>query len=142
MSLHVDPNMVAVENVYAGVNFIDIYFRNGLYNKSAHPLLNYSDASSNENELHKGEFILGVEGSGYLTETGKDGKTQRRKVLYFDQGNTGSYAKTTYVDKAKLIAIPESVPFGIACALGVQGLTAHYLVSAILFSFPSLWVFC
>jgi NADPH2:quinone reductase len=104
-----------IMNTFAGLNFIDTYYRSGLYAK---PL----------------PFTVGVEGAGIIVETSESalrlGFDVGRAVVYF-AGE--SYAEYTVVSSDKLIAVPDDFPLDIATALTTQGCTAHYLVSS---SFP------
>jgi NADPH2:quinone reductase len=105
---------VLVRLDYAGVNFIDIYMRSGHYARShtyRTPL----------------PMTIGMEGAGVVEALG-DGVTEFRigeRVAYCIV--RGSYAEFAAVPAAKLVAIPDGVAAPIACALMLQGLTAHYL---------------
>jgi len=93
----------------AGVNFIDIYHRKGLYPVSL-------------------PFIPGVEAAGTVEATGP-GVTDFQvgdRVAYAMQ--LGAYAEYALVPAAKLVAIPEGVDVATAAAVMLQGMTAHYLV--------------
>ena len=100
---------VRVDVRAAGVNFIDTYFRSGSYPAEL-PL------------------VLGLEGAGVVTAVGPD-------VTLVAVGDRvawtpvpGSYADTVIAAETSLVKIPESVPFDIAAASMLQGMTAHYLV--------------
>lgn len=92
----------------SGVNFIDIYQREGLYPV---PL----------------PFIPGNEGAGTVEALGF-GVTE---VAVGDRVAfamvTGSYAEYAVVPAAKLVPVPEMVDLKFAAALMLQGMTAHYL---------------
>jgi NADPH2:quinone reductase len=96
--------LVRVE--YAGVNFIDVYKREGLYRI---PL----------------PSTLGEEGAGVVIDAnGSD----------FDDGDRvawasviGSYAEYAVVPAEKLVRVPSDVPLEKAAAVMLQGMTAHYL---------------
>jgi NADPH2:quinone reductase len=92
----------------AGVNFIDVYHRTGLY-KVAMP------------------ETLGREGAGTVETVGPD-------VRDFSSGDRvawamvpGSYAERALIPAANLVKIPEGVPTRVAAAAMLQGMTAHYL---------------
>ena len=92
----------------AGVNFIDIYFRTGLYPAQL-PITN------------------GQEGAGTVTAVGP-GVTQAKagdRVAY--TGVHGSYAEYALVPADRLVAVPGSVSTKTAAAAMLQGMTAHYL---------------
>ena len=92
----------------AGVNFIDVYFREGRYPA---PL----------------PFINGQEAAGIVTAVGSDVSRVKigDRVAY--TGVRGSYAEYAAVPADRLIAIPEEVDFETAAAAMLQGMTAHYL---------------
>ena len=94
----------------AGVNFIDTYHRSGLYDL---PL----------------PIVLGQEGSGTVLEVGAgvDGFAPGDRVAW--AGSTGSYAERVAVNASVAYKVPDGVDFDTAAAIGVQGLTAHYLVT-------------
>lgn len=100
---------VLVKNEFIGINYIDIYFRSGIYPK----------------EL---PFILGQEGSGTIASVGKAVKNFKvgDRVAY-TSNRSGSYAEFTAVNSAELVHLPKEISFEIAAACLLQGLTAHYL---------------
>ena len=101
--------LVAVE--HAGVNFIDTYHRSGLY-----PL-----------PLPSG---IGLEGVGVVTAVG-DGVVDRRigqRVAWADR--LGSYAEVVTVPAARTVVVPDGLESATACAVMLQGMTAHYLVAS------------
>ena len=91
-----------------GVNFIDIYQREGLYRV---PL----------------PFTPGNEGAGTVSETGPEsaGVDAGDRVAY--AGAIGSYAEYAVVPAWRLVKIPERLDPGLAAAAMLQGMTAHYL---------------
>ena len=101
---------IAVAVAAAGVNFIDTYHRSGLYDMAL-PL------------------VLGQEGSGTVLEVGDgvDGFAVGDRVAW--AGSTGSYAERAAVNAAVAYRVPDGVDLDVAAAIGVQGLTAHYLIS-------------
>ena len=101
---------ITVAVAAAGVNFIDTYHRSGLYDMAL-PL------------------VLGQEGSGTVLEVGNgvDGFAPGDRVAW--AGSTGSYAERAAVNAAVAYKVPDGVDLDVAAAIGVQGLTAHYLIS-------------
>ena len=102
------PNEVIVKIAASGVNYIDVYFREGRY-----PITP--------------PFILGQEASGVVSETGsavKDFKPGER-VAY--TGITGAYAEYEAVPADRLVRLPASITDQQAAAAMLQGMTAHYL---------------
>jgi NADPH2:quinone reductase len=92
----------------AGVNFIDIYYRSGLY-KAQLPI------------------AIGQEAAGSVTEVGPD----VREVVPGDRVAyatcRGAYAEYAVVPVSALVKIPDSLDFQTAAAAMLQGMTAHYL---------------
>lgn len=104
------PGEVQVVHLAVGVNFVDTYHRTGLY-----PL-----------PLPSG---LGVEAAGVVEAVGP-GVTGLRKgdrVAYL--AGPGAYARARNVPADRLVALPDAVPFELAAAALVKGLTAHMLVT-------------
>ncbi len=102
------PGQARVRLVYAGVNFIDVYHRTGLYRL---PL----------------PFTPGSEGAGVVDAVG-DGVDEVRvgdRVAY--AGQVGSYAEQVVIDASRLVPVPEGVDLKLAAAVMLQGMTAHYL---------------
>jgi NADPH2:quinone reductase len=102
------PNEVLVKIAAAGVNYIDVYHREGRY--PATP-----------------PFILGQEAGGVVSELGgnvKDFKPGDR-VAY--TGITGAYAGYAAVPADRLVRVPEGITDHQSAAALLQGLTAHYL---------------
>lgn len=103
-----EENQVLVRVKAAGVNFIDIYQRSGLYRV----------------ELPN---ILGLEGAGIIEKIGI-------KVTDFNVGEKvafigapKTYAEYSSVDSSKLIKLPAVIDYESAAAAMLQGMTAHYL---------------
>ncbi len=92
----------------SGVNFIDIYFRTGLY-KADPPI------------------VLGMEGAGTVEGLGPDVtglKTGDRVAWAMARG---SHAEFAVVPAWQLIEVPEGLELKSAAAVMLQGMTAHYL---------------
>jgi NADPH:quinone reductase len=102
-------NEAVVQVKAAGVNFIDVYFREGRYPAQL-------------------PFVNGQEAAGVVTEIGSD----VAEVLVGDRvaysGALGSYAEYAAVPAARLVNIPDDLNFEQAAAAMLQGMTAHYLV--------------
>jgi NADPH2:quinone reductase len=100
---------VLVRIAYAGVNFIDVYHRSGVYAQSSRPI------------------ALGLEASGRVEATGADvsGFERGQRVAY--AGGRGSYAEFSAVPADKLVAIPDGIDDQTAAGALLQGMTAHYL---------------
>jgi NADPH:quinone reductase len=93
----------------AGVNFIDVYFREGLYKSPSLP------------------FTLGQEGAGVVAAIGPgvDGIAVGDRVAY--TGVRGSYAEKAAVPADRLVRLPDGVSTRQGAAAMLQGMTAHYL---------------
>src|SRR5437870_13534828 len=93
----------------AGVNFIDVYFRTGLYPA---PL----------------PFVVGLEGSGVVEAVGESvtGLAAGDHVAWASV--PGSYAEMVVAPVDRVVRVPRDVPLDVAAAVMLQGMTAHYLV--------------
>ncbi|HTJ42075.1 MAG TPA: quinone oxidoreductase [Kofleriaceae bacterium] len=101
------PEQVLVRVDYAGVNFIDVYHRTGLYPQ---PL----------------PFGLGEEGAGVVIGVGPMvGIDPGTRVAWVHGG--GSYATHAVIPAASAVPIPDGIETEQAAALMLQGMTAHYL---------------
>jgi NADPH:quinone reductase len=105
------PGEARVRVEMAGVNFIDVYQRTGLYPR---PL----------------PFTPGVEGAGVVEAVGDsvDLVAVGDRVAW--ALHPGSYADAALVPAQRLVRVPDAVSFETAAALMVQGMTAHYLVES------------
>jgi NADPH:quinone reductase len=102
------PNEAVVTVVAAGVNFIDVYQREGRYKV---PL----------------PFVLGQEGAGVVTAVGTDVKGLKAGERVAWTSVLGSYAEYVAVPADRLVPIPPGVDDRQAAATMLQGMTAHYL---------------
>jgi NADPH2:quinone reductase len=105
------PGQLLVEVEVAGVNFIDVYQRTGLY----------------KNDLPYG---LGVEGGGKVVALGS-GVTSAKvgERVVWNSGGPGSYATHVLVQADKAVPVPDGLTLERATAVLLQGMTAHYLVN-------------
>jgi NADPH2:quinone reductase len=102
------PNEAVVKVSAAGVNFIDIYQREGRYKV---PL----------------PFIIGQEGAGVVTSVGSEVKDVKPGDRVAWTSILGSYAEHVAVPASRLVRIPQGVTDQQAAAAMLQGMTAHYL---------------
>jgi len=102
------PNEALVKVAAAGVNFIDVYNREGRY-KAPLP------------------FVVGQEGAGTVTAVGSEVKTFKVGDRVAWTSVLGSYAEYAAVPADKLVPIPAGVTGRDAAAVMLQGMTAHYL---------------
>jgi len=109
---------VLVKIEIAGVNFIDVYMRTGVFKDS----ITYPNTPP---------FTLGMEGGGRVEATGSgvEGLSPGDRVAYCVE--RGSYAEYAVVPVWKLVRVPDKTPMEIAVALQLQGMTAHYLTHSL-----------
>ena len=105
------PNEALVRIKAAGINFIDVYVREGRYPA----------------EL---PFINGQEASGVVTEVGSEVTTVKPGDRVAYTSVLGSYAEYAAVRADRLVKIPDELDFDQAAAAMLQGMTAHYLVNS------------
>jgi len=102
------PGQAVVKIAASGVNYIDIYFRSGLY--PAPP-----------------PIVLGSEGAGTVESVAPDVTNVRPGDRVAYAMARGSYAEFAVVPAWQLVKIPILVNFQTAAAAMLQGMTAHYL---------------
>jgi len=103
------PNEAVVKIAAAGVNFIDVYNREGRYKL---PL----------------PFVPGQEGAGVVLAMGADVKSLKLGDRVSFTSVIGSYAEYAAVPADRLVLVPNGVSDREAAAAMLQGETAHYLV--------------
>jgi NADPH2:quinone reductase len=101
-------NEAVVKLAASGVNFIDVYFREGRY-KAQLPI------------------VLGQEGAGVVTAVGAEVKSVKVGDRVAWTAVHGSYAEYAAVPADRLVSIPQGVSDQQAAAAMLQGMTAHYL---------------
>jgi len=109
-----DPGagQVTLRQEAAGLNYIDVYHRIGLYPQ---PL----------------PFTPGVEGAGVVEAVGPGvtGLKAGDRVAY--AGPTGGYAEVRVIDADRLVKLPDSISGEQAAAMILQGMTAHMLLRSV-----------
>ncbi len=103
------PNEAVVQIKATGVNFIDVYFREGRYPA---PL----------------PFVDGQEAAGVVTEIGSEVTNVQPGDRVAYTSSLGSYAEYAAVPATRLVKIPAELDFEQAAAAMLQGMTAHYLL--------------
>jgi D-arabinose 1-dehydrogenase-like Zn-dependent alcohol dehydrogenase len=105
------PQQVRVRNQAIGLNFIDTYYRGGLY-----PLP----------ELPSG---LGNEGAGVVDAVGSEVRNVKvgDRVAY-GTGPLGAYSQLHVLPAANVVKLPEDISFEQAAAVMLKGLTTQYLL--------------
>ena len=104
------PGQAKVKQFAAGVNFIDVYHRTGLYPQPSMP------------------FTPGSEGAGEVIAIG-DGVTDVAvgdRVAY--AGAIGGYAEERLIPAGRLIKIPQDISYETAAAMMLKGMTVRYLL--------------
>lgn len=101
-------NEAVVKLAASGVNFIDVYVREGRY-KAPLPL------------------VPGQEGAGVVTAVGADAKSVKVGDRVAWSGSLGSYAEYAVLPADRLVPVPPGVSDQQAAAAMLQGMTAHYL---------------
>jgi NADPH:quinone reductase len=107
------PGEVVVDVAAAGVNYMDIYQREGAGNYRPDP-----------------PFVPGAEGAGTVSAVG-EGVTHlgvSDRVAWAGPGS--SYAEQVALPARRVIPVPEGLSLQVAAAVMLQGMTAHYLVSS------------
>jgi len=102
------PGEALVRIAYSGVNFIDIYFRTGLY--PAEP-----------------PVVLGMEAAGVVEAVGEGVAAVKPGDQVAYAMARGSYAEFAAVPSKLLVRIPAGIGLDLAAASMLQGMTAHYL---------------
>ena len=102
------PDQVLVKVHTIGLNFIDVYFRTGLY-KTPLP------------------FIPGMEAAGTVDAVGEGVSTVKPGDRVAYAGTIGAYADYALIRSRQAVKIPEGLEFQTAAAVMLQGITAHYL---------------
>ena len=106
------PGQVKIRQESAGLNFIDVYHRTGLYKQDL-------------------PFTPGVEGAGIVESVG-DGVTSVKKgdsVAY--AGPLGGYAEERLIDADRVVKLPDGISTQQAAGMMLQGMTAQMLLRAV-----------
>ena len=106
------PNQeqVLVDVITAGVNYIDTYYREGIYNAPT-------------------PFTIGLEGVGRVVSDPKGEIAEGTMVAW--NNAFGSYAEQVCVDRNRMVAVPDDIDINVAGTMLLQGITAHYLVHGV-----------
>ncbi|HQT76718.1 MAG TPA: quinone oxidoreductase [Rhodopila sp.] len=104
------PGEALIKHEAIGLNFIDVYFRTGLYKAPTMPL------------------IIGQEGAGVVLAVGPGvtGLAEGDRVAY--AGPLGGYATERVIPADRLVKLPDNISFQTGAAMMLQGMTAQYLL--------------
>lgn len=102
------PGEARVRVAFAGVNYVDVYHRSGMYPKEP-------------------PFVPGLEASGTVEALGEgaEGVSVGDRVAF--AMSPGAYAEEVVVPAWKLVRVPEAISLELAAAVMLQGMTAHFL---------------
>ena len=106
------PGQVRIKQEAAGLNFIDVYHRNGLYPQ---PL----------------PFIPGVEGAGIVEAVGDDVAHLKTGDRVAYGGPIGGYAEARLIDADRVVKLPDDIGCDEAAAMMLQGMTAQMLLRSV-----------
>ena len=114
------PGEVVVRVEAAGVNYIEVYQRQGLYGMQR-------------------PFIPGREAAGTVMAIGEGVTLIREGDRVVSESFTGTYAELAKARADRLVSIPEELETSTAAAVMLQGLTAHYLATSTYPLSPGDW---
>ncbi len=114
------PGEALVRITHAGVNFTDIYTRQGVYRHS-------------QTYRNRPPFVPGMEATGEVVSVGGgvENVVPGDRVAYCL--SLGAYAEYAVVPAWRLVGVPEGLDATIAVSLMLQGCTAHYLTHSLFF---------
>jgi NADPH2:quinone reductase len=104
------PGEILIRHDAVGLNYIDVYFRTGLYTLPTLPA------------------VIGQEGAGVVEEVGPDVTTLQTGDRVSYAGSLGAYATHRVLPADRAIKLPEGIDTRVAAAITLQGLTAQYLL--------------
>ena len=104
------PGEALVKHHAIGLNYIDVYFRTGLYKAPSMPL------------------IIGQEGAGTVTAVGAGVTVVKPGDRVAYAGPIGGYASDRVLPAERLVKLPDAISFETGAAMMLQGMTAQYLL--------------
>ena len=104
------PGEVRIRHTAIGVNFIDVYFRTGVYKSPRLP------------------FVLGQEGAGVVEAVGPGVNEVRPGDRVAYAGVQGAYAEVRTLPAARLVTLPPEIDDRTAAAIMLKGFSAEYLL--------------
>lgn len=106
------PGQVRIRQEAAGLNFIDVYHRSGLYKQ----------------EL---PFTPGVEGAGIIDAVGADVSNVKKGDRVAYAGPLGGYAEERLIDADRVVKLPKGISTEQAAGMMLQGMTAQMLLRSV-----------
>jgi NADPH2:quinone reductase len=104
------PGEALIKQHAIGLNYIDVYFRTGMYKAPNMPL------------------IIGQEGAGTVTAVGVNVANVKPGDRVAYAGSIGGYATDRVISADRLVRLPDAISFETAAAMMLQGMTAQYLI--------------
>ena len=106
------PGQVKLRQQAAGLNFIDVYHRTGLYKQDL-------------------PFTPGVEGAGIVEAVGADVTNVKKGDRVAYAGPIGGYAEERLIEADRLVKLPKGISCEQAAAAMLQGMTAQMLLRSV-----------
>ncbi len=106
------PGQVKLRQAAAGLNYIDVYHRVGLYPQRT-------------------PFTPGVEGAGTVEAVGEGVELVRQGDRVAYAGPLGGYSEERLIDADRLVKLPDDISFEQAAGMMLQGMTARMLLRAV-----------
>ncbi len=104
------PNEALIKHEAIGLNYIDVYFRTGLYKAPHMPL------------------TIGMEGAGTVVSVGNAVTNVKPGDRIAYAGPIGAYAKSRTIAADRLVHLPSDISFTTGAAMMLQGMTVQYLL--------------
>ena len=104
------PGEALIKHEAVGLNYIDVYFRNGLYKAPTMPL------------------VIGQEGAGTVLAVGSSVTAVKEGDRVAYAGPIGGYATERVIPADRLVKLPDNISFQTGAAMMLQGMTAQYLL--------------
>ena len=104
------PNEALIKHEAIGLNYIDVYFRSGLYKAPHMPL------------------TIGMEGAGTVVSVGAAVRNVKPGDRVAYAGPIGGYAQSRTIAADRLVHLPAAISFTTGAAMMLQGMTAQYLL--------------
>ena len=106
------PGQVRIRQEAAGLNFIDVYHRTGLYKQET-------------------PFTPGVEGAGVVEAVGAGVTNVRQGDRIAYAGPLGGYAEERLIDADRVVKVPDGISTEQAAGMMLQGMTAQMLLRSV-----------